>query len=69
MPKSKTRLVAEFMRKVEEDTVTGEAVNTDVKAVETTVTNTITGSLYNSDEIDSMFDDVISEIENIATGV
>ena len=66
MAKSKTRLVADFMGKVEADPVTGEATQADVKAVTETVNDTLTGSMYNQTEIDSMFDDVITEIEALA---
>jgi hypothetical protein len=67
MAKSKTRLVADFMSKVQQDTTTGEAKHTDLDAVATTVNETITGSMYNSTEIDGMFDEIITEIETIAT--
>ncbi len=67
MAKSKTRLIADFMSKVHADPTTGEAVQADVQAVTTTVNETITGSLYTAAEVDAMFDDVITEIENLST--
>lgn len=63
MAKSKTRLVADFMGKVQADATTGEAKHQEVEAV----TTAITGTLYNSSEIDTMFDDVITEMEQLAT--
>lgn len=68
MAKSKTRLVADFMSKVQQNTTTGTVEHADVSAVTTTVNETITGSLYNATEIDGMFDQIITEIETIATG-
>lgn len=63
MPKSKTRLVADFLGKVQANTTTGEAEQSDLVAVQAS----ITGDLYNAVEIDAMFDDVISELETIVT--
>lgn len=69
MAKSKTRLVADFMGKVQADPITGEAQHTEVLAVESTVNSTITGALYNTTQIDAMFDDVITQIENLSTPI
>lgn len=72
MAKSKTRLVADFMGKVQADPVTGEAVQTDVQAVSTVVEQSLGegGTVYTAAEVDAMFDDVITEIENLTvTGV
>lgn len=63
MAKSKNRLVADFMGKVQADPTTGEAIQADVQAV----ASNITGTTYNQDEVNAMFDDVIAEIENLAT--
>lgn len=62
MSKSKTRLVADFLGKVQANAATGEAEQADLVAVQTS----ITGDLYNAVEIDAMFDDVITELENLA---
>lgn len=63
MAKSKTRLVADFMSKVKADPTTGEAIQEDVVAA--AETGASTDIIYTKEEIDSMFDDVITEIENL----
>ena len=55
MTKSKTRLVADFISKVEADPDTGEVKHQEVAA------------MYNQTEIDEMFDDVITEMETLST--
>jgi hypothetical protein len=66
MAKSKTRLIAEYMRNIQE-TENGVIKNADVQSIkDSTLSN-----VYSSTEVDAMFDDVITELEalTIVTGV
>lgn len=64
MPKSKARLTADFMRNVQQDENTGEVTHTALKEVQ----DTISAGVYSSGDVDAMFDEIITEIETIATG-
>lgn len=61
MAKSKSRLVAEYMRNIQE-AQDGTIQNAEVELVK----NSTPTNLYAAEEIDAMFDDIIAGIETIA---